>query len=75
MTTSSFNTLAAAKSLEDAGLQRRQAEAIAAAIGSAGRGRLATKDDFATIKWRLGGLCVLGLANFVAVLYLATQLP
>ena len=54
MTATTFNPLATARSLEAAGIERRQAEAIAEgmrdaadAAASAERGDLATKTDFA----------------------------
>jgi hypothetical protein len=47
MTAAAFDTLKAARDLEAAGLEQRQAEAIAAAI-RAGQGELATRADLAT---------------------------
>ena len=56
MTASTFDTLAAARDLEAAGFERRQAEALASAIRS-GQGDLATKTDLeaglATLESRL----------------------
>lgn len=52
MTTGTFDTLAAARELTDAGMDRRQAEAVAAAI-RAGQGDVATKADLATLEARL----------------------
>lgn len=46
MTAGTFDTLAAARDLESAGMDRPQAEAVAAAI-RAGQGELATKADLA----------------------------
>ena len=67
MSATSFNPLAAARDLEAAGIERRQAEAIAegmreAADAAAGAGRadLATKADLAALEarltWRLVGI-------------------
>ena len=47
MTASTFDTLTAARDLEEAGVERRQAEAIASAIRN-GQGELATKADLET---------------------------
>ena len=56
MTASTFDTLTAARDLEAAGVERRQAEAIASAIRN-GQGDLATKADLeaglATLESRL----------------------
>ena len=49
MSASAFDTLAAARDLEAAGLEKRHAEAIVAAIRS-GHGDLATKSDIAAVK-------------------------
>lgn len=49
MSASAFDTLAAARDLEAAGLEKGQAEAIVAAIRS-GQGDLATKLDVAAVK-------------------------
>ena len=46
MTAGTFDTLAAARDLEGAGMDRSQAEAVAAAI-RAGQGKLATAADLA----------------------------
>ena len=77
MTASAFDTLAAARDLEAAGLEKRQAEAIVAAIRS-GQGELATKSDIAAvtsgiaavrselgvIRWVLGVPAAVSLATF-----------
>ena len=70
MTASAFDTLTAARDLEAAGLDKRQAEAIAAAIRS-GHGDLATKSDIAAvrselgiIRWVLGVQAAVSLAIF-----------
>lgn len=49
MSASAFDTLTAARDLESAGLDKRHAEAIVAAIRS-GQGDLATKSDIAAVK-------------------------
>ena len=62
MTASAFDTLTTARDLEAAGFERRQAEAVASAIGNAGDrsatkadlGQLATKTDLAGVKAELG---------------------
>lgn len=48
MTAGTFDTLAAARQLTDAGMDRQQAEAVADAI-RAGQGELATKADIALL--------------------------
>ena len=70
MTVSAFDTLSAARDLEAAGLDKRHAEAIAAAIRS-GQGDLATKSDIAAvrselgiIRWVLGVQAAVTLATF-----------
>jgi len=49
MTTSTFGTLTAARELEAAGVERRQAEAIAKTVRN-GQGELATKADIAALE-------------------------
>ena len=52
MSTTSFDTLTAARELEAAGIERRQAQAIAEGMrraASADRGDLATKADLAAL--------------------------
>lgn len=77
MSASAFDTLTAARDLEAAGLDKRQAEAIAVAIRS-GHGDLATKSDIAAvtsdiaavrselgiIRWVLGVQAAVALATF-----------
>ena len=62
MTATTFNPLATARELEAAGVERRQAEAIAEGIreaadatASADRAELATKADLAGLETRLRG--------------------
>ncbi|MCY4222250.1 MAG: hypothetical protein OXC25_08220 [Thiotrichales bacterium] len=87
MTTGTFDTLTAARELEAAGVERRQAEAIAKTIRS-GQGELATKADIAAVKsdigavksevaalkWIVGIQGAISLATFAAVLFLAARL-
>ncbi len=73
MTASGFDTLAAARELEAAGIDRSQAEAIASAIRD-GQGDLATKADLAVVKWMVGIQGAITLATFAAVLWLAGRL-
>ena len=77
MSASAFDTLTAARDLESAGLDKRHAEAIVAAIRS-GQGDLATKSDIAAVKsdiaavrsemsiirWVLGVQAAVALATF-----------
>ena len=49
-----FDTLAAARQLEDAGITRQHAEAIATVV-RAGQGELATKGDIGELDTRLTG--------------------
>lgn len=72
-----FDTLAAARELEAAGMDRRQAEAVAAAIRT-GRGELATRGDLdclagriGTLQWVVGIDLAIGLATLAAVLAMA----
>jgi len=77
MTTSTFDTLTAARELEAAGVERRQAEAHAAALRNAvdsTRSDLATKADLAAleirlVKWAIG--LALGVAGLTAAVVLA----
>ena len=78
MTASTFDTLSAAGNLEAAGVERRQAEAIAGAIRN-GQGDLATKADVAAvraelaiIRWVVGIQSAITLATFGIV---AARLP
>lgn len=77
MSASAFDTLTAARDLEAAGLDKRQAEAIVGAIRS-GQGDLATKADITSVKadiasirselaiirWVLGVQAAVALATF-----------
>jgi len=72
-----FDTLAAARELEAAGMDRRQAEAVAAAIRT-GQGELATRGDLdglagriGTLQWVVGIDLAIGLATLAAVLAMA----
>jgi len=81
MTTSTFDTLTAARELEAAGVERRQAEAHAAALRNAvdsTRSDLATKADLAAleirlVKWAIG--LALGVAGLTAAVVLAGVRP
>ena len=56
MTTTTFNPLAATRALEAAGIERRQAEAIAEGMreaATADRDELATKADLAALEARM----------------------
>ena len=73
MNASAFDTLSAARELEAAGIERRQAEAIAGAIRH-GQGDLATKADLAAvraelaiIRWVVGIQSAVTLATFAIV--------
>ena len=55
MSASAFDTLSAARDLEAAGLDKRQAEAIVGAIRS-GQGDLATKSDIGAVKSEIGSV-------------------
>jgi len=73
MTTSTFNPLAIARELETAGIERRQAEAIAEGMrqaAGADRDALATKADLATLEVRMVKWAI-GLAFAVAAVVLA----
>lgn len=67
-----FDTLAAARDLENAGLDRTAAEAVAGAI-RAGQGELATKDDIRNLRWVVGIHLAISLATLAAVLAIAFQ--
>ncbi len=73
-----FDTLSAAHDMEQAGLKREAAEAVAGAI-RAGQGELATKADLdalqaatradiATLRWVIGIHLAISLATLAAVL-------
>ncbi|MDE2756586.1 MAG: DUF1640 domain-containing protein [Acidobacteriota bacterium] len=53
MTTAVFDTLTAARHLEDAGIETRQAEAIVTTMAKAFDDSVATKTDLATVKAEL----------------------
>ena len=74
MTVATFDTLAATRDLEAAGMERRQAEAVAEVTAQAavtGHGELATKADLAADLARLEGRLTAALARQEARLYLA----
>ncbi len=73
----SFDTLSAAQHMEDAGMDRKHAEAVAASIHS-GQGELATKADITAIRsditgirWIIGVNLAISLATLAAVLAIA----
>ena len=78
--TAAFDTLAAARDMEQAGLKREAAEAVAAAI-RAGQGELATRatqidlsamrNDIAGLRRMIGINIAVGLATLAAVLAIA----
>jgi hypothetical protein len=71
MTAAAFDTLKAARDLEAAGVEQRQAEAIAAAI-RAGQGELATRADLSGLSARIGALqWVIGLNVAISLATLA----
>ena len=55
MATTTFDTLQASKDLQETGIKREQAEAVAQAIRK-GQGELATKSDIAELKTDINGL-------------------
>ncbi|MDE0205995.1 MAG: hypothetical protein OXP66_08205 [Candidatus Tectomicrobia bacterium] len=73
MANATFDTLQAARALEAAGMDRKQAEAVAAQIRD-GQGQLATKADTAALKWAVGILTALCLATFGIVVSNAYRL-
>ena len=79
--TTAFDTLSAAQHMEDAGMDRKHAEAIASAIRS-GQGELATKDDLraatgrldtriSAVQWTMSIHFAISLATLAAVLAIA----
>ncbi len=68
--TVAFDTLAAARDMENAGLKREAAEAVASAI-RAGQGELATKNDLRALQWVAGINIAISLATLAAVLAMA----
>ena len=74
MTVVTFDTLAAARGLEAAGMERRQAEAVAEVTAQAavtGHGELATRADLAADIARLEGRLATAMARQEARIYLA----
>ncbi len=70
---STFDTLSAAQDLESAGMDRKQAEAvaqIAASASAAGRDDLATKADLAALEARLTWRLVIAAGVIVAAVKL-----
>lgn len=76
-----FDTLAAVRDLEAAGMERKAAEAVAGAI-RAGQGELATKTDLdagigrldtriSALQWIIGMNVAISLATLAAVLAIA----
>ena len=70
MATTTFDTLGAAKRLEEAGFERERAEAIVKEIHE-GRGELATKADIQELKTGINWLKFLAVAQ-ITVVVLAT---
>ena len=77
MSAASFDTLAAARELESAGMDRAQAEAVAGAIRN-GQGELATKAGIerldtriSTLQWVIGVHFAISLATLASVLAMA----
>ncbi|MCY4607877.1 MAG: hypothetical protein OXD40_04680 [bacterium] len=77
MTATAFDTLSAARELENAGMDRKQAEAVAGVI-RAGQGDLATKadldavrSDISGLRWIVGVNVAISLATLAAVLAMA----
>ena len=74
MTIAAFDTLAATRDLEAAGMERRQAEAVAEVTAQAavtGHGELATKADLTTGLAHLEGRLAAAMARQEARIYLA----
>ena len=70
--TAAFDTLAAARDLEKAGMDRLQAEAVAGAI-RAGQGDLATRADLRMLQWVVGINVAISLATLAVVLAMAVR--
>lgn len=70
--TATFDTLAAARDLEKAGMDRTQAEAVAGAI-RAGQGDLATRADLRMLQWVVGINVAISLATLAVVLAMAVR--
>ena len=78
MTSTTFNPLAAARDLEAAGVDRKQAEAHAEALrqaATADRDELATKTDLAALETRMYSALWIQGAGIVAVLTALRFLP
>jgi len=70
MTANTFDTLSAARELEAAGIERRQAEAIAEGMrraATADRDELATKADLYRALWIQGAGIVAIIGGFIAI--------
>ena len=72
MTIARFDTLAAAKTLKEAGLDINQAEAIAAQLrvaADADRGELVTRGEFYRALWIQGAgiVAILGVLQFLPI--------
>ena len=77
MVTSTFDTLAATRALEAAGVERKQAEAHAEqlrAAAGADLGRLATKADLPVITAKLGIVQSLAAVQAALILAIAARL-
>ena len=70
--TAAFDTLAAARELEAAGMDRTQAEAVAGVV-RAGQGEPATKDDIRNLRWIVGIHVAISLPTLAALLAMALQ--
>lgn len=64
--TTPFDTLSAARNLENAGMKREQAEAVAGAI-RAGQADFATRADLRMLQWVVAINVAIGLATLAAV--------
>ena len=69
-----FDTLTAARKLEAAGKDRKQAEAIAdvvrAGLGGAGQGKLATRDDLRAVHRHITTLKWMAVANLAVTWFI-----
>ena len=72
--TATFDTLAAARNMEDAGLPHEAAAAVAGAIRN-GQGKLATKADLAALEARMQAMLLQAFAIVGAVVELMNLLP
>lgn len=73
MMSGAFDTLEASRNLTAAGMDRDQAEAVAAAIRR-GQGDLATRGDIRMLQWAIGLLAAISLATFAGVVAILTLL-